>query len=114
MGIWIGGLTLLLALWNGKEREQRAIVLARFGQLSGIAIGVLIVSGVVLASLRLTQPAQLFATLYGATLVLKLLVALTAIGLAAFGRRMYRGRATLVALIVVLGVAGLLVSLPSP
>jgi putative copper export protein len=71
-----------------------------------------------LASMRLTQPVELFATFYGATLIVKLLVALIAIGLATFGRRIYREswrwRAALVALIVVLGVAGLLVSLPSP
>jgi copper transport protein len=118
MGLWIGGLALLLALWNSLDRDRRVIVLARFSQLSGIAIGVLILTGLALASLRLTQPTELFATFYGATLVLKLLVALIAIGLAAFGRRMYReiwrGRAALAALIMVLGVAGLLVSLPSP
>jgi copper transport protein len=118
MGLWIGGLALLLALWNSLDRDRRVIVLARFSRLSGVAIGVLILTGVALASLRLTQPTELFATFYGATLMLKLLVALIAIGLAAFGRRMYReiwrGRAALVALIVVLGVAGLLVSLPSP
>jgi copper transport protein len=118
MGVWIGGLALLLALWNSLDRDQRATVLARFSQLAGVAIGVLIVSGVVLASRHLTQPTELFATLYGATLVLKLLVALIAIGLAAFGRQLYlqiwRGRAALAALIVLLGVAGLLVSLPSP
>jgi copper transport protein len=118
MGVWLGSLTLLLALWNGLDRNRRAAVLARFSRLSGGAIGALIVSGVVLASLHLAQPVDLFATFYGTTLVLKLLVALIAIGLAAFGLQMYRqiwlARAALAALIVVIGVAGLLVSLPSP
>jgi copper transport protein len=118
MGVWIGSPALLLALWNGLDREQRAAVLARFSLLSSTAIGVLIITGLALASMRLTQPVELFATFYGATLVVKLLVALIAIGLAAFGRRIYRDiwrwRAALVALIVMLGVAGLLVSLPSP
>ncbi|MEO7911424.1 MAG: hypothetical protein ABIV47_17395 [Roseiflexaceae bacterium] len=118
MGAWIGSLALLLALWNGLDRQQRVAVLARFRQLSGTAIGVLISTGVTLATMRLTQPIELFATFYGATLVVKLLVALIAIGLAAFGQRMYREiwrwRAALAALIVMLGVAGLLVSLPSP
>jgi hypothetical protein len=47
-----------------------------------------------------------------------LLVALMAIGLAALGRSMYRqiwrARAALAVLVVVLGVAGLLASLPTP
>ena len=118
MGAWIGGLALLSALWNSMEREQRAAILARFSRLSGIAIGVLIITGLVLAGMRLTQPADLFATFYGAALLTKLLVALIAIGLAAVGQRMYRQiwrrRATLAALIMLLGVAGLLVSLPAP
>jgi copper transport protein len=118
MGVWIGSLALLLALWSGLDREQRATVLVRFSQLSSTAIGVLIITGLALAFMRLTQPVELFATFYGATLIAKLLVALIAIGLATFGRRIYREswrwRAALVALIMVLGVAGLLVSLPSP
>jgi putative copper export protein len=118
MGVWIGSLALLLALWSGLDREQRTTVLVRFSQLSSTAIGVLIITGLALASMRLKQPVELFATFYGATLIVKLLVALIAIGLATFGRRIYREnwrwRAALVALIMVLGVAGLLVSLPSP
>jgi putative copper export protein len=118
MGAWIGSLALLLVLWNKLDRDQRAAVLTRFSQLSVIAIGVLIITGLVLATMRLTHLAELLATFYGATLVAKLLLGLIAIGLVIFGRRMYReiwsGRAAMVALIVVLGVAGLLVSLPPP
>lgn len=118
MGAWIGSLALLLALWNSLDQDRRTGVLARFSQVSAIAIGVLIITGLALATTRLRQPAELFATFYGTTLVAKLLIALLAIGLAIFGQRMYReiwrGRAALAALIVVLGVAGLLVSLPSP
>ena len=118
MGAWLGSLALLLALWNSLDRDRRATVLAHFSQLSGAAIGVLIITGLVLATIHLTQPVELFATFYGAILVVKLLVALIAIGLAAFGRRIYRGiwrwHAVLAALIVMLGVAGLLVSVPSP
>jgi copper transport protein len=118
MGALVGSVALLLALWNGLGRYQRATLLARFSQLSGTAIGVLVITGLVMAATHIAQPAELFATFYGATLVVKLLVALIAIALATFGRRMYREiwrwRAALAALIVVLGVAGLLVSLPSP
>jgi putative copper export protein len=93
-------------------------VLARFRQLSGATIGVLIITGLVLATIHLTQLVELLATFYGAILVVKLLVALIAIGLVAFEGRIYREiwrwRAALAALIVVLGVAGLLVSVPSP
>jgi copper transport protein len=118
MAAWVGSLALLLALWSGLDSDQRAMIQARFLRLSAIALGTLAITGVALTTMRLTQPAQLFATFYGTTLIVKLLVALIAIGLAAFGRRIYheiwRGRAVLAALIVVLGVAGLLVSLPSP
>lgn len=118
MGAWVGSLALLLALWNGLDRDRRTAVLTRFSRISGIAIGGLIITGLALAALHLTQPSELFTTFYGAILAVKLLVALIAIGLAAFGWRMYsqiwRGQAALAALVVVLGVAGLLVSLPSP
>jgi putative copper export protein len=118
MGAWIGSLALLLALWNDLDHDQRASIVARFSQVSGAAIGVLVITGLVMAAIQIAQPAGLFATFYGTTLLAKLLVALIAIGLAAFGPRMYREiwrwRAALAALIVVLGVAGLLVSLPSP
>jgi copper transport protein len=118
MAAWMGGLALLLALWNGLDQDRRAAALGRFGQLSGVAIGVLAVSGVALAGMHLTQLSELFTTFYGVTLAIKLLAALIAIGMAGFGRRMYRqawrGRVTLAVLVVVVGVAGLLVSLPSP
>jgi copper transport protein len=109
-------MALLLAQWGDLGEHQHAQGLARFGRLSGIAVGVLVVSGVALADLRLAQPADMFATLYGATLMLKLLLALAAIGLAAWPmyQRIWRWRAALAALVVVVGVAGLLVSLPPP
>jgi hypothetical protein len=56
--------------------------------------------------------------LYGAVLSAKLIAVLAAIGLVVFGWRVYhdlwRWRMALVAFVVVLGVAGLLVSIPSP
>jgi copper transport protein len=118
MGAWVGSLALLLALWSSLDLDRQSMILARFGLASSAAIGVLSISGLALSTVRLAQPAELLATFYGVTLVAKLLVALIAIGLAAFGARVYRQiwrwRAALAALIVVLGVAGLLVSVPSP
>ena len=42
MGAWIGSLALLLALWNDLDHDQRASIVARFSQVSGAAIGVLV------------------------------------------------------------------------
>ncbi len=57
-----------------------------------ILVALLLIAGAtaLTTQMRLTQPIELFATFYGATLVVKLLVALIAIRLAAFGQRMYR------------------------
>jgi putative copper export protein len=118
MGALVGSLALLLATWGSLNGDRRSSILARFSQLSGAAIGVLIISGLALALGHLTQPSELFSTFYGATLSAKLLAALAAIGLATFGRHtfreIWRWRAALAALIVLLGVAGLLISVPSP
>lgn len=118
MGVWIGGLTLLLVLWKSLEREQRNAMLIRFGQLSGAAIGVLSATGLVMATIRLTRPEDLITTFYGAILAVKLLVALLVIALAAFGQRKHvtipHRQLALAMLIVVLGVTSLLVSVPSP
>lgn len=116
MGAWIGGLVLLLTLWNNLERERRVVIVSRFGWLSAAAISILSVTGVVMVAARMTQPAETFTTLYGVLFVVKLLVAFVAIGFTVFGqplRMAWRWRTTLITLIAVLGVASLLVSVPS-
>lgn len=117
MGVWIGGLALVLALWLAPERGHYPAVWERFAYLSVAAIGVLAFSGLIMSVLRLTQFADLFATSYGALLLVKLLVSLIAIALALAGQRFrlfWPWRATLATLLVVLGVASLLVSVPVP
>jgi putative copper export protein len=117
MGAWVGGLALLLASWRLLGHDWQVRMVARFRELSAAAIGVLVVSGMALAAL-LPEPAALLGTFYGAVLAAKLLAALVAIGLVGFGSRalrdLWRWGAALAALVVVLGVAGLLVSLPAP
>lgn len=118
MSVWIGGLALLLVLWKSLEREQRNVVLIRFGQLSGASIGALTITGLVMAIIRLTRLEDLIVTFYGAILAVKLLVALLVIALATFGQRRHftvpHRRLALAMLVVVLGVTSLLVSVPSP
>jgi copper transport protein len=118
MGAWVGGLALWLACWGSLGSVRPAALLARFRQLSVAAIGVLMITGLAMSAPALAQPGLLIESLYGAVLAAKLLGALVSIGLVVLGWRVYRDlwrwRSAFAALIVVLGVAGLLVSLPSP
>jgi copper transport protein len=121
MVAWIGGLASLLALWRCPDLQGRyAAVVARFGRLAGAALAILAASGALMALLHLSRPGDLVATAYGRTLSLKSLVVLLACALALAGRRAgaaHRDRlwmAETVALLGVLGLAGLLMSLPPP
>lgn len=122
MGLWIGGLLTLLAIWNTKElRGQRVAVVARFSRIAVSALVVLGLTGVVLAWEQLQQPINLVATPYGRVLLAKLL-ALAGVLLVAFvatrarteERRSHWWVLEAAGVGVVLALAGLLASLPPP
>ncbi len=119
MGVWLGGLAALLALWRGGVPSGARKALAwRFGRVAALAVLALLASGVLLAVAHVDGPGGVIGTGYGRTLLGKLALALTALAFALAGRRTlavrplrwWRGEAA--ALLGVLALAGLLVSLP--
>lgn len=122
MGLWIGGLLALLTLWNTKElRGQRVAAVAQFSRIAVSALGVLGVTGAVMAWEQVQRPINLVATPYGRALDAKLLVLAGALLVAfvAMRARVDECRSRWWALEaagvgVVLALAGLLASLPPP
>lgn len=121
MGVWLGGVAALLSLWRlsrgtGRQRE----LVARLSRVAATALGILAVTGTVMAVQHLAAPADLLATPYGRTLTAKLgvllvvlLMALTASRSSEAHRAPWWSREA-AALLAVLIFAGLLVSLPPP
>lgn len=118
MGVWLGGLAALLMAWPAaKAAGVQRHLLVGFGKIAAGSVGVLAVTGVAMAAVHLTTPVQLIATDYGRVLAGKQLVfcAACALAFAALRRaKQVLWRAELTALVVLIGVAGLLVSLPPP
>lgn len=121
MGTWIGAVGALVLVWRlpGHEDARREMA-SRTGVMSATALGVLLVSGSIMAVQHLAGPADFFANAYGRTLGAKLGMVCLALLLAAAAARSapaqrapwWAREAT--ALFGVLALAGLLVSLPPP
>ena len=121
MGLWLGGLASLVAVWKTPEiQAQKEIIVRRFGRVAGIALAWLVVSGVVMAWLRFVRLEDLWTNLYGQTLLVKLGVLAAVVALAGFGLRMAGLRqrrwwqVELALLLAIVTLAGLLISLPPP
>ena len=121
MGVWIGGLIgLLVIFWLPGIVPRRREVVMRVARIAGAAVAALIITGTVMAFQHLTALRDLTGTPYGRTLLAKICALAAGVLLARAaaaapiegrGRWWTREAAVLVGL---LGVAGLLVSLPPP
>lgn len=117
MGLWLGGLVSLLGVWNLPQiEEQKKLLVRRFGRVAGIALAWLVVSGSLMAWLRLVSPTNWLNTLYGQTLLVKLtalavVVVIAGVGLRATGLR--QKRSWLLELTLLVGIVGL-AGLPLP
>lgn len=121
MGIWVGGLVALVALWGSPGfAAHHDALMQRFGRVVFGAFGALVVSGTIMAAQHLARPADLLTTAYGRTLAVKLCVLLAVVLLARVGLRARTGgqarpQPTEAALLLgVLVLAAALVSLPPP
>ncbi len=121
MGVWVGGLVALIAVWRlpapaGRRRE----IAARARRLAVISLLILAASGTLMAMQHLTGPRDLLMTAYGRTLAVKMSVFLVALFLAFVaarvasvqGEQWWKREAA--ALFGILVLAGLLVSLRPP
>ena len=121
MGLWLGGLLALLAIWDAKElRGRRGAVVARFGGIAVSALVILGITGAVMAWEQIQRLPNLIATAYGRTLIAKVLAVAGVLLLAFVATRAREERRSrwwtleAVGVMVVLALAGLLASLPPP
>lgn len=87
-GLWIGGLLWLLLGIRDMDRGRRAVAVARFSTLAGVALAVVVVTGALRAAYELGSVTGLGGTDYGVTLLVKL--ALVAVVAALGARNRYR------------------------
>jgi len=119
MGLWLGGLIALLAVWPLTPPPSRAALTARFGRLAALALGALGCSGVALAVLHVGGVAGLVGSAYGRVLLAKTALACAGVALALLGARAGGGgptwwRREVAALAGVLALAALMIALPPP
>lgn len=121
MGVWIGGLAALLRVWDLPDLAgQHKDLLRRFGRLALLCVAVLALTGTLMAAIHLRRPSDLDATAYGRALLAKLAAVAAALTLVTAGshatdaRRTHWWAAEGAALLLVLALAGLLVSLAPP
>jgi copper transport protein len=128
IGTWIGGLAWLLA--GTRTRRDDVASIGRFSALATVCVGVVVLTGVVRALDEVGSVDALFDTDYGRTLLLKLGLVASLLALGALNkfwnvpailrggrhverlRRTVRGEVAFAA--AVLGVVGVLSSLPPP
>jgi copper transport protein len=84
--VWIGGLWPLLTVVRRGEKRQAVEILRRFSGIATVAVTLLALAGLVLATLQLAAPAALTGTLYGRILLAKLAAVLLLLALAALNR----------------------------
>ena len=86
VSIWVGGLMALLALGKGNDETETRGMVQRYSSLALFAYGVVAVSGIASATVRLNSFAEL-VTPYGRIVVLKSLILLVLGGFGAWYRR---------------------------
>jgi cytochrome c oxidase assembly factor CtaG/putative copper export protein len=86
VSIWVGGLIALLALGKGNDETETRGIVQRYSSLALFAYGVVAVSGIASAAVRLNSFAEL-VTPYGRIVVIKSLILLVLGGFGAWYRR---------------------------
>ncbi|MEU5765657.1 copper resistance CopC family protein [Streptomyces asoensis] len=92
MAVWLGGLTALLTLFHRASVPSR--VVGRFSQVAGIAVTVLVVTGVYQSWRGLGSVSALTDTTYGRVLLAKLAAVTLLLAAGARSRRTVRGERT--------------------
>ena len=87
--IWTGSLLPLLWLARHGADSELPAIMRRFGDQALFMVGLLVAAGVLMIFGLLQAPAELWQTPYGRALLLKLLLVLLLLGLAALNRWVY-------------------------
>jgi copper transport protein len=110
MGVWVGGLLALLALWRLKAiLTQRRVIVKRFGTLAIASLVELICTGIFMAWLLLPGPSKLFTTSYGHVLIIKLVALLLPLLFVFISQRVSLDQRTRWLTLEALGLTGILV-----
>ena len=127
IGVWIGGLAVLLAGLRGLSRQDRGVAARRFSFLAAIALGVVVVTGAVRTWSELDRVGDLWGSGWGRGVLAKILGVVVLAGLGAINR--YRhvpiatrstlglrrlGQGELMLSVVVLGAAAVVASTAPP
>ncbi len=86
MTLWVGALLPLWLLCRWQAGNDLALVMRRFGDQALVIVAVLVVAGVGLLFALLASPLELLTTRYGQALLLKLVLVMALLGLAALNR----------------------------
>ncbi|WP_075299401.1 MULTISPECIES: CopD family protein [unclassified Pseudonocardia] len=86
--LWVGGLGAVLVL--ARDPAVLRVALPRFSRLAAVCVAVLTLSGVAAATARLSSPADLVTTTYGAVVLTKVALLAGAVALGARTRRRLR------------------------
>jgi len=84
--LWLGSLVPLHRATRIYEENQAQQLLALFSRRASVMVAVLLVAALYLVTRFLSSPGQLIATVYGASLLLKLVLVCALLGLAALNR----------------------------
>jgi copper transport protein len=95
MGVWLGGLAALLFVAPRATRELDpadrsrllAASLSRFSEVALIAVGAILLTGLIQAYVYVRHPGDLLSTGYGRAVLAKFLLLLVLIGIGAYNRR---------------------------
>ena len=90
VGLWLGGLVTIAIDRGTWLTEGRAVTIGRFSAMSGVAVPVIVATGVAQSVMILDSPADLFEYRYGRLLALKLAFVAALVLLGAVSRRILR------------------------
>ncbi len=86
VGVWIGGLAWLLLGLHGASRAERTRRVRAFSTVAGVALAIVLASGVARAAAELGTPGDLVHTSFGVALLVKLALVAVLVALGALNR----------------------------
>lgn len=93
VAVWAGGLVMLAGfLLRLADRRELAVILPEWSRWAALAVGALLVAGLIQAAVEVGPPEALVTTAYGRLLLVKLGLVAVVIAVAGYSRRLVRMR----------------------